>query len=108
MLMFAVGAMAITYFSVKQTLLAVIEEASEIAPGCHALLQDQQGNVNSVLATIFTINGSVLLIFAFIGGILISHRIVGPIYRFKRIIRDMADGKIRAGSRFVKTIFSMR
>jgi hypothetical protein len=92
-LAFAVWALAILYYSVRQAMLATLERSAEMVPACRGALLVSETGVKSVLASVFTMHGSIILIFAYIAGILISHRIVGPIYRFKRVIRQIADGQ---------------
>jgi hypothetical protein len=92
-LLFQFGALWIIYWSVKRTLLAVLENTAQMSNQCSALILDNQDSVRNILNTVFGSNAIVVTMFALVGGILISHRIAGPVYRFKAVIRQMAKGE---------------
>ncbi len=56
----------------------------------HGLFDYTFKKVMSLLAR----NMGILTFFIFAFGILISHRIAGPVYRLKRVIREMGEGNL--------------
>lgn len=92
-LLFQFGALAIIYWSVRKTLLAVLANTAQMSSHCSALILDNQDSVKDILNTVFGTNAIVVTMFALVGGILISHRIAGPVFRFKAVIRKMALGE---------------
>jgi hypothetical protein len=92
-LLFTFGALGIIYWSIRQTLTAILEHTAQMSSHCSALIIDNEDSVRTILTVVFGTNAFIVTLFAIVGGILISHRIVGPLYRFKAVIRMMANGE---------------
>jgi len=105
MLLFAIAALAMSYVSVKQSLLAVLENAAGISPSCHTLINENEDSVRSILSIVFGTNAVIMAAFALVGGILISHRIAGPLFRLKAVLRQILDGEDPGEIRFRKSDF---
>jgi nitrogen fixation/metabolism regulation signal transduction histidine kinase len=92
-LIFTFGALGIIYWSVRQTVTAILEHTAQMSNQCTTLITDNEDSIRTILTVVFGTNAFIVSIFALVGGILISHRIAGPLYRFKAVIRQIADGE---------------
>lgn len=92
-LLFEIATLSMIYFSVKASLMAVLQHTASMSPSCSVLIKDNEENIRQILMVIFGTNAVVMTMFALIGGILISHRIVGPLFRVKTVLRQILDGK---------------
>lgn len=92
-LLFEVATLTMIYFSVKASLVAVLQHTANLSPSCSVLIKDNEESIRQILMIIFGTNAVVVTLFALVGGILISHRIVGPLFRVKKVLRQILDNE---------------
>jgi hypothetical protein len=84
---------SLLFYGIRKTLFMMDDQALRLDPQHSALIELLQSERQNFLAEYFVLYSFSILAAGLIGGILVSHRVAGPIYRIKKILNDLAEGR---------------
>lgn len=82
------------YITLRTMFGSFFIENGRMSHDCLPMLQMNHINQQKSLNWVFGTFGLTGLILTFIGGVMISHRAAGPIYRLRRLVREITDGQV--------------
>ncbi|HUP57141.1 MAG TPA: hypothetical protein VM598_06790 [Bdellovibrionota bacterium] len=81
------------FFGIRRTLSMMDAQAIRLDPKHTAILEVLRDDRQTFLAEFFLLYSFAILTATVIGGIVLSHRMAGPLYRLKRILAELAEGR---------------